>query len=128
MAKFLRFAVEFLSYNSVSASNDPEDAERLKSSIEEASVSAVSRSNPITVANLATDQAIPLPAATCNYLMICVDQQVSVKVNGGAAQVLKPKTAGKKCPALFLRSDITSLSVSNASGASANLDIILAKI
>lgn len=124
MSKFLNLKLDFLLYDSTMPTNDPADGERLKNRISDTSVSAASRQNPLSVATGASDQAISLPAATCNYLIVCVDQPVSVKVNGGSAQALAPSTPGVKTFALFLRGTITSLSVSNSSGVTANLDVI----
>lgn len=127
MAQFLDLTVDFLSYAASSATNDPADAISAKVKVSEDSVNKISRQQMI-VADGTTDQAIALPDASSDYLLIFVDRQVSVKLNGSIALTLKPKTSGKKTPALVWRGIITSLSISNASGQSANIDVIAANL
>jgi hypothetical protein len=128
MAQFLDLTVDFLSYAASSATNDPADAISAKVKVSEDTVNKISRQQMI-VADSTVDQAIALPDASSDYLVIFVDRQVSVKLNGSStALVLKPKTNGKKVPALVWRGTITSLSVSNSSGGAANIDVIAANL
>lgn len=121
--------LEYLAYDNAEPSNDPVNTIQLKKRVEEADVSEISRNFPTVVANAAVDQVIVLPDAATDYLIILTDQQISVKLNGSSdAQVLKPKAAGKMTPVLMVRGLISALTVSNASGNPAKLDVIAAKI
>lgn len=125
----LSLLVDFLAYDNEQPTNDPADAIALKKRVEEASVSEVSRLFPQVIPDSTTDLAITLPDATTNYLILLTDQTISVKLNGSSdAVTLKPKAAGKKTPVLLIRGDVTGLSVSNASGNPAKLDMIAVKI
>lgn len=125
----LKLDLNLLVYDSTEQSNDPADAIRLKKSVEESDVSEVTRLFPIKIDDGAVDQAVALPDATTDYLILLTDRQISVKLNGSAtALVLKPKVAGKKTPVMLIRGDITSLTVSNASGAAANVDMVAVQI
>lgn len=126
MSKFLSLKVEIQSYNSAAVTNDPTDGEKISSIVQESDVGAFTRYNPLVIADGVTDHVVALPAATCNYLAIFADQVVSIKINGGAALILRP-LGTKKSPVYLTRGDITSLSISNSSGSPANLDIIAAQ-
>lgn len=70
------------------------------------------------VANGATDQAISLGGlTTAQVVYIASDQTVSFKINGSIAIVAKQ--------VFLIGAAVTSLSVSNASGSQANLDVVL---
>lgn len=128
MAQFLDLTVDFLSYAASAATNDPADAISAKVRVQEDTVNAISRQQ-LVLADATVDQVVDLPDASSDYLLIFVDRQVSVKLNGSAtALVLKPKVSGKKTPALVWRGTITGLSMSNASGSAANIDIIAANL
>lgn len=127
MPKPLRLLIDFLSYEGT-PTNDPQDAIAMKRKVEETDVEEVIRLQTQIPATT-TDQAITLPDANTDYLIICVDQQVSIKVNGSAtAMTLNPKSAGKKTPVFMWRGDITALTITNAGSNPANIDLIAANI
>lgn len=127
MAKPLRLLVDFLSYEGT-LSNNPADAVSIKSKVEETDVTEVFRLQT-SIADQTTDQAISLPDANTDYLLIFTDTEISVKLNGSATAItLKPRSSGKKTPALVLRGDITGLTISNSSGGAANVDVIAVNI
>jgi hypothetical protein len=126
MSKFLNLTVDFLAYDSATATNDPADADKIKRSISD-TISQFSRPS-LAIADATVDQVISLPAASCDYLLVFVDQIVTLKINGDAGKSFKPTASGKKTCVLVMRGAITALSVSNASGATANVDVIAAKI
>jgi hypothetical protein len=122
--KTLNLNVNFLAQDSTSTSNDPSDAIRINRNIQENFTDAA-RTFPISVPNLAVDQAVPLSSASVDYLIIHVDQQVSIKLNGsGSSLTLHPISSGVKTPVFLMRGSISSLTVSNSSGQAANLDVI----
>jgi hypothetical protein len=127
MSKFLSLSVNVLSYNSASATNAPQDLEQINNTIQESAVGGFTRYNPLIVPTGTTDQAIQLPAALVNYLIIFCDQVISISINGGPAITLRP-LGTVKSPVYLTRGDITSFTVSNSSGVSANLDIIVAQV
>lgn len=123
----LDLLIDFLAYDNTEPTNDPADAVKIKKRMQFTDVDEVSRLFPTKVADGTTDQAIPLPDASSDLLIILTDQTISIKLNGSSdAQTLKPKTAGKKTPVLVQLGTITGLTLSNASGSTANVDIILA--
>lgn len=123
MAKPLSLTLDFLVFEG-SATNNPADAIKIKKTVQETDVSEVFRKME-SVADGASDQSIPLPDASSEYLVIFTDQEISIKVNGSTtALTLKPKAAGTKTPAFYWRGTITALTVSNGSGNAANVDII----
>lgn len=128
MSKFLDLEVKYQSYENAAQSNDPADTDKVKSRVQESSVSQVHRLKS-SIADATVDQVIALPANPSDYLLIFSDQNISVKLNGiSTAIALKAKTPGTKCPVLVLRASISALSISNSSGNAANVDIILSKI
>lgn len=129
MSKRIKIDVNWLSYEADGSTNDPKDSEKLMLSVSETAASEVFRRKE-QIANGVVDQDIELPSATStDYLMISTDQEITVKLNGSSdALTLTPKTAGKKAPVLFLRATITELSISNASGSVANVDILAANV
>lgn len=127
MSKPLRIILDFLSYEGT-LTNNPQDAIAIKRKVEEANVDEVTRLQS-SIPAATVDEVIALPDATADYLLIFVDQQISVKLNGSSdAQILKPKAAGFKTPVLMLRGDITGLTVSNAGAVDANIDVIAVNI
>jgi len=105
--------------------NDPTDADKIKGKIQETEILEVIR-NKLSLADATVDQVVALPENPSTYLVILVDRQVSIKINGiSTAITLSPHANGKKTPAFYWRGSITALTVSNASGAAANVDIIL---
>lgn len=130
MAKPLRLIIDFLTYDSSSAapSNNPQDAIEIKRKVEEASVSEVSRVQKSIPAST-VDMALNLVDSSNDYIIIQVDQIVSIKLNGSSdAIVLKPKVAGYKTPAFLLRGTATALTISNAGTNAANIDFVSVKI
>ena len=123
MAKPLRLIVDFLMYEGTNT-NDPQDAIKIKSKVEESDVSEGLRQLD-SIADSTVDQAVTLPDANTDYLLLFVDREITIKLNGSSdAITLKPKANGTKTPVMMIRGDITGLTVSNASGAAANLDIV----
>jgi hypothetical protein len=127
MSKFMDITVDFISYDAALATKDPADATKIKSIVSESSVTQVYRYQE-AVATATTDLVIPLPSATIDYLLIFCDQSVSIKLNSSlTALPLTPQTPATKCFTFFNRGAITSLKLTNASGATVNMDIIAIK-
>lgn len=127
MAKPLRLIVDFLMYEG-SQTNNPQDAIKIKSTVEESDVSEGLRRLE-SIADVTNDLAISLPDANSDYLMLFTDREISIKLNGSAtALTLKPRANGSKTPVFLMRGDITALTVSNNSGAAANIDIVAVNI
>ena len=124
----LKFVTDFLAFSDSQATNDPKDQTKIESVTEESSFKSLLRQK-IVVTDATVDQSIPVPEANSEYLLIYTDREITVKLDGSAdARTLKPRTAGIKTLALMERGDISSLTVSNASGNDANLDIISVKL
>lgn len=127
MAKPLKLIVDFLSYEGT-LTNNPADATQIKKKVEESDVTEVSRFQSV-ISDGTTDQAIALPDAATDYLLIFTDREVSIKLNGSSdALVLRPRANGTKTPVFVMRGTISALSISNASGGDANVDIISVNI
>jgi hypothetical protein len=125
----LSLLIDFLIFNNTLSTNDPADRIEVKEKVEESSLTATTRHFPIVIADSTTDQAIGLPDSPTDYLLILTDQEISIKINGSSdAMTLKPKIAGKRTPVFMFRGSLTGLSVSNSSGNSANLDVVLVVI
>lgn len=125
--KPLRIILDFLSYEGT-LTNNPQDAVAIKRKVEESNVSEVSRFQS-SIAPATVDQAITLPDATSDYLLLFIDRQISIKLNGSSdALVLKPKVNGLKTPVFMMRGDITGLTISNAGAEAANIDLIAVNI
>lgn len=125
--KPLRIILDFLSYEGT-LTNNPQDAVAIKRKVEESNVSEVTRLQS-SIAPATVDQAITLPDSTSDYLLLFIDRQISIKLNGSSdALVLKPKVAGTKTPVFLLRGDITGLTISNAGADAANIDLIAVNI
>lgn len=129
MANKLTLLIDFAAYTAALATNNPsDDATKVKLFNQEANYSDLSRQQ-ILVANSTTDQAITLVKADCEYLMILVDQPITIKLNGSSTPLaVKPRTAGVKSLGLFIKGDTSTLTVSNSSGSAANLDVISVKL
>lgn len=127
MSKFLDITLQYLSYDTKAQSNDPADADKMKLRIQESTINQVFRLQQ-AIANATVDQVVALPDANTTYLIIASDQSISIKLNGSStATPLNVPTPGTKTPLMFLRGNITGLTISNASGAIANADILLIK-
>lgn len=127
MAKPLRLIVDFLMYEGTQT-NNPEDAIKVKSKVEESDVSEGLRRLE-SIPDATVDLAITLPDANTDYLLMLVDREISIKLNGsGDAITLKPRANGSKTPVFLLRGDITALTISNSSGAAANIDLVAVNI
>lgn len=122
MSKSLKLLVDFTCYEGSSV-NEATDAIRLKRLLEESSLTEAARIQD-SVSTGTTNQTINI-ASSCNYLIISTDQTITVVLNGSDTPLtLSPKTAGTKSVALVWRGTINSLTVSNASGSTANIDVI----
>ena len=129
MKKYITLLIDFLMYDAKSQTNDPANALKLKNKLQLDDLTEVNAFVPMVIADATTDLNIPLPDSTNDMLIISVDRSVSVKINGSAtALALVPKANGVETVALVLKSSITGLTISNASGASANVKIIAVKI
>lgn len=125
--KPLRIILDFLSYEGT-LTNNPQDAVAIKRKVEESNVSEVSRFQS-SIAAATVDQSITLPDATSDYLLLFIDRQISIKLNGSSdALVLKPKANGLKTPVFMMRGDIIGLTISNAGTEAANIDLIAVNI
>ena len=123
MSSKTKVTLDFLSYVG-STTNNPSDAEKIKLSVEESAVTEVWRRKE-SVITATSDQNIPLPDAASDYLLIFVDQTITIKLNSSVSAItLTPKAAGTKTPVFYLKGTISALTISNASGNTANLDII----
>ena len=123
MSSRTKITLDFLSYEG-SVSNDPVDSIRYKKSVEESTATEVFRKLE-AIADGVSDQTITLPDATSEYVIISTDQTISIKLNGSTdAMTLSPKSAGVKAPVFFMKGTITGLTLSNASGSTANIDVI----
>lgn len=93
------------------------------SEIEEATI------HHMEVADATVDSAVNLGGlTTCKQLFIIADRQVSVKINGGDTGVPIGHTATEGGSLCLPATSITSLSISNASGATANVDFIMSGV
>ena len=125
----LTLLLDVLAYDNTNTTNDPANALKIKKRVEESSISEVSRLFPKILADGTVDEAINLPETSNDYLIMLIDQIVSIKLNGSSDSItLKPKAAGKMTPVLLIRGDITGLLISNSSGNNANLDISAIKV
>ena len=121
--KPLEIVLKFLSYDGAST-NDPADATKITNRIQESNVAGVVRYQA-PIADGASDQAIVLPDSNSEYLLVFCDRQITIKVNGsGDALTLTPRANGIKTFVYYHRGSVTGLTVSNASGEAANLDVI----
>lgn len=124
----LRLLVDMLVYSGVPPTNNPIDETRSVRKVEEKTVSQTIRAQqqvPPSTSNI----AIPLAAATNDYLIIYCDQPITMTLNAiGTPIALNPQIAGVFCPVFVLRGSITSLSLSNAGTVAANVDVRSVKI
>lgn len=124
MAQRVSLLVDLLAYESTQVTNDPKDATKAKVRVEESAASELFRHQQ-SIPDSTVDLSIDLPDANTDYLLIFMDQTVSIKLNGsGDSLTLSPKIAGTKSIGLVLKGDITQLQISNSSGTAANVDII----
>ena len=124
----LRFLTDFLAFSDVEQTNNPKDQTMIKITTEESNFSALVR-NKITIANSIVDQSISIAESNSEYLLVYTDQEITIKIDGsGDARVLTPSAVGIKTLCYFERGDISTMTVSNSSGNSANLDIITIKL
>lgn len=123
--KNLDIILDLLSYEG-STTNDPVDAIKVKNKSQETEITSITRQE-FQVADGTTALSIVLPDADSDYLVILTDREISINLNGWAtALTLKPRAIGKKTWVYYTKGSITGLTVSNASGGTANIDIILA--
>lgn len=123
----LKIILEFLSYEGT-LTNDPADAVKVKNRVEESNISEISRQKLI-FSDGTSDASIQLPDPTCDYLLILIDREVSIKLNGGSEEMtLKPKANGTKALGFFMKGEVTGLTLSNASGAAASVDILSVRV
>ena len=124
----IKFNTDFLAFSDAIDTNNPKDQTKIQVVTEESSFKSLLRQK-IVVADLVVDQSIPVPEANSEYLLIYVDQEVTLKLDGSAnARTLKPSALGTKTLVFMERGDITSILISNASGNAVNLDILSVKL
>lgn len=121
--KPLEILIKFLNYTG-NIENNPEDAIKITNRIQQDDTTGQIRYQN-SIPDSTVDQAIALPDAATDYLLIFIDREVTIKMNGGSEVLtLKPRANGVKTFAFFMKGTVSGLSVSNASGAAANVDII----
>lgn len=129
MKKYVSLIIDFLMYEAKTPTNDPANALKLKNNLKYENLTEVNAFVPMVIPDASTDVSIPLPDSTNDILLITVTETVSVKLNGSStALTLSPKASGVETIALMLKSSITGLTVTNASGKAASLKIIAIKI
>lgn len=122
--KNLDLILDLLAYEGA-ATNDPKDATKVTNKTQETEIKGLIRYD-YQFADGALDQVVVVPNPT-DYLVILADREISIKLNGwSTALTLKPRANGKKTWVYYTKGSVTGLSVSNASGAVANVDIIVA--
>jgi hypothetical protein len=121
--KRLDILFNLLSYEG-SQTNDPADAIKVKNRIEVSDISASQRVQ-LVLADNTIDQAIILPEIPVDYLAILVDRQITVKLNGSDdALTLTPKANGAKTLVFFQKGVVSTVSITNESGAAVSVDLI----
>ena len=74
-----------------------------------------------------TDQVVPIADPASEYLAILTDREITIKLNGSTDPItLVPRGNGIKTFAYFTKGAVSSLTISNGSSASANVDVITA--
>lgn len=105
------------------------DSISITSQTEETDLSEISRVFKKTVADSVVDEEILDGVAADGMAMLFTDRQISIKINDSSDSIiLKPIAAGVKTPVFLLRGSITSIKVSNSSGADVNLDVTRIKV
>lgn len=128
MSKRMKTTIELLAYDGAAQTNDPTDIDRIKLILEETSITEFFRRKE-AIANATTDYAIIMPDAATDYLLLFTDQEISIKLNGSVtALTLKPKIAGTKTFGFYQRGTISAITLTNASGSVANIDLIAVNI
>lgn len=123
--KNLDIIFDLLSYEGA-ATNDPADAVKIKNKINETQITSLSRQQ-LQILTATVDQAIALPDPNSDYLIILTDQDISIKLNGSSTvQALPARGNNLKTLVLYVRGPVTSLTMSNSSGKTANVDILVA--
>lgn len=121
--KPLEIILKYINYTG-SIENDPADAVKITNRIQQDDTTGQIRYQN-AIADGTTDQDIDLPDANTDYLLIFIDRQVTIKLNGGSEVfTLTPRANGVKSFAFYWKGDITGLQISNSSGEAANVDII----
>lgn len=125
MSNKLKLLIDFFSYNSDKPTNDPSsDSTKIINLVKESSYNELCRKQ-VEIADAETDVNITLADAASDYLLLFTDQEITIKLNGSDdALTIKPQAIGTKTLGLVLKGDVTALTVSNASGNSASLDVI----
>ncbi len=128
MAKPLRLIVDYLSYEGIPPTNNPQDSIEFKRKVEESNVSEAQRSQKL-IPPSTVDLALNLADSATDYLIMMTDQTVSIKLNGSSdAITLNPKAPGTKTPVFLIRGAVTALTISNAGTNAANIDFVSVKI
>ena len=124
--KNLDIMLNVLSYEATSPTNDPSDSIKIQNKIQDVNLTDVFRLQ-MSVADGVTDQAIAITSSDSEYLVILTDRQVSIKLNGSFDSLtLSPRANGKKTFVFYQKGTISELTISNASGSAANIDILTA--
>lgn len=123
--KNLDIILDILSYDG-SQTNDPEDAIKIKNRVKETDMTAVSRQY-IQLPDSTVDSTITIPDANSDYLAILSNRDISIKLDGSSTAIsLKTRAAGKRTLVFFAKGPITALTISNASGGVADVDVFIA--
>ncbi len=121
--KNLDIILGLLSYEGA-ATNDPKDATKAYNATQDSILGLIRYDYQI--ADGTSDQAFVVPNPS-DYLVILSDREISIKLNGWTtALTLKPRSNGKKTWVYYTKGSVTGLTVSNASGDIANVDILVA--
>jgi len=120
--------LDVLTQESTSFTNDPADANKIKSRIEQDNLKEVSRLQMV-VEPSAVVETVPLPDASAQYVAIFCDQTINITLNGSDTPFnLEPKVAGTKAPVFYSKGQFTEIKLGNAGSVDANVDIILGKV
>lgn len=121
----LKLLIDFIAYTGNSTDNNiTSDSTSIKNLVTETSFSELSRIQN-QIADGASDISINLADSNSEYILIFVDQNVSIKLNGSSDSInLNAKASGIKTFAFYTKGAVTSLTVSNSSGSTANIDVI----
>ncbi len=126
MSNKLKLVLDFIAYTAANTSNNTsQDATKIKSTVEEADFTALGRKQ-FSVPDGTNDLAIELDSEEYEYLIVFTTENIKLELNdSGYEQELNAKASGVKTPVLYIRGPIEAMSISNISGQTAKLDIIL---
>lgn len=113
----LQGLIELLVYSDTDITNNPQlrnfDQRRVLS---DDSISSFPSPNLVAIPDATVDKVIDFHSITAEYLFIFTDQEITIKINGGSESF-------KISEFIAWKGEFTALSISNASGAVANVTI-----